>query len=359
MRIESKTASCGSVFDLNQTALLTHRPCRIGNQQKVNAALGNKCAKSPKWCLRDCKRLTFIALLLCSSAQTGIAVDGKLVPVNGTSFVNFNSARYAPLFIRHADGVSGSSIENIVANCGPIKDPKNKDGIDHLQVGNDGCVLIEQGARHARILLARVSFVGKKCFLLARMLPSDLHMLVYPSFQICQQILCEKVKFAGGDAYDFGGAISYICKPHFTAKCHPIIINCRIAVNVDGKFYPWPIFNNDGFLGSLSRPSSGPSSPSSKAKRNNNDEETGGSKYGLTTRPPDGIFSGFRHPSLLAQIVIFASLGAVTAEFIIIGFGFLLGLLSNWQRQWIGLLLLLGLFCWGGDPPLSFSSTRS
>jgi hypothetical protein len=36
MRIESKTASGGSVVDLNQTALLTHYPRRIGNRQGVN-----------------------------------------------------------------------------------------------------------------------------------------------------------------------------------------------------------------------------------------------------------------------------------------------------------------------------------
>jgi hypothetical protein len=36
MRRKSKASSCGNVFDLDQTGLLTYRPCRIGNQQKLN-----------------------------------------------------------------------------------------------------------------------------------------------------------------------------------------------------------------------------------------------------------------------------------------------------------------------------------
>jgi hypothetical protein len=60
-----------------------------------------------------------------------------------------------------------------------------------------------------------------------------------------------------------------------------------------------------------------------------------------------------RHASLLAQIIILASLGAVATGFVIIGIGMALGLLGHEWRLSGFALVLLGLIVWGSSIALS------
>jgi hypothetical protein len=98
--------------------------------------------------------------------------------------------------------------------------------------------------------------------------------------------------------------------------------------------------------------------PSSEKQRQYNAYKAGDTEFGLKGRPPNSIFGRLRHTPLLTQVIILAAMSAVTVCVIIIGIGFLLRLLGNWRRRWLGFwLLLLGLLGWCGIVALSAAMT--
>lgn len=109
-------------------------------------------------------------------------------------------------------------------------------------------------------------------------------------------------------------------------------------------------------LGRFSGAGGGESGPSSENQRESDSNKATDSDSGLPFIPVDRVLSGLRHPDLLTQVILLSTLSGVTTALVISAIGFLLGLLGNWRRQWLGgLLLLLGLCGLGGTIALCFA----